>query len=207
MFWYKEDVAASLTRLKDWSGDPQPVLFYGSSSFRLWESVEEDMTPWPILNVAFGGSTMAACAWYFSQLIEPAPSRALVLYAGDNDLGDGRHPEEVINQFQLIAIRWRELRPSQPLFFVSIKPSPVRENILKSILYTNERISAWCASRPGCTYIDIATPMLTDGKPNAQWFEADQLHLNRLGYQLWSPILKAALAKRLGGEPAEIPPR
>ncbi len=49
------------------------------------------------INLGFGGSTLAACAWFFDPIVAPVSHpQTLILYAGDNDLGDGRHPEEVL---------------------------------------------------------------------------------------------------------------
>lgn len=197
MFWYEQDVVDAEKRRAAWSGDPAPVVFYGSSSFRLWTDYAAAMAPWPVLNLGFGGSTIAACAWFFDRLIVPAPSRALMVYAGDNDLGDGRHPQEVVNQFQLLALRWREERRGQPIFFVSIKPSPARRHLLASILYTNEQVEAWCARRPDCHYVEVTQPLLRAGRPTMEYYEDDGLHMNGRGYAVWAPRLKQALAEVL----------
>ena len=55
-------------------------------------------------NQAFGGSTLEACAWFFERLVVPCYPRALVCYAGDNDLGDGRTPDQVLDGAQQGAI-------------------------------------------------------------------------------------------------------
>ena len=34
------------------------ILFVGSSSFRFWRTLKEDMAPLPVLNRGFGGSMM-----------------------------------------------------------------------------------------------------------------------------------------------------
>src|SRR4051794_85968 len=38
-----------------------PVLFYGSSSIRLWETLALDFPGLPVVNRAFGGSTLREC--------------------------------------------------------------------------------------------------------------------------------------------------
>jgi len=59
----------------------------------LYKDFEEYMP----INLGFGGSTLAACAWFFDPIVAPViHPQTLILYAGDNDLGDGRHPEEVL---------------------------------------------------------------------------------------------------------------
>src|SRR5258708_12869575 len=34
---------------------PGPIVFYGSSSFRLWKSLEKDFSSYEVLNFGFGG--------------------------------------------------------------------------------------------------------------------------------------------------------
>src|SRR5208337_3077981 len=40
--------------------DPPPVAFYGSSSIRLWETLQEDFPGIGVVNLGFGGSSLAA---------------------------------------------------------------------------------------------------------------------------------------------------
>ena len=92
MEWYEQEVSAMEQRLRESPPPDGLVVFYGSSSLRMWESLENDFPTIGVLNLAFGGSTMEACAWFFERLVVPSNPRSIVCYAGDNDLGDGRSP-------------------------------------------------------------------------------------------------------------------
>ena len=74
---------------------PGPIVFTGSSSIRLWSSLEEDMAPLYVLNRGFGGAHMAHVLHFADRIITPYTPRALVLYVGDNDIGAGKTPEVV----------------------------------------------------------------------------------------------------------------
>jgi lysophospholipase L1-like esterase len=51
-------------------------------------------------------------------------------------------------------------------------------------------------------YADIATPMLgDDGKPRAELFAGDGLHLNDKGYELWTGVVKPLLDKLRAATP------
>ena len=50
---------------------PGGVVFYGSSTIRLWDSLEQDLMPLPVYNLGFGGSTLRACEEAFSKLVLP----------------------------------------------------------------------------------------------------------------------------------------
>jgi hypothetical protein len=91
-----------------WRQFPPPsgaVVFYGSSSIRFWNSLPDDFPGLDVTNAGFGGSTMAACAHYAERLVVPLRPRSLLVYAGDNDLGDGRSPADVLSSFRALVAK------------------------------------------------------------------------------------------------------
>jgi lysophospholipase L1-like esterase len=190
MQWYEAEVAAlERSRVRDAAGTHPPV-FYGSSSLRLWDTLAEDFDP-GVLNLAFGGSTLEACDYFFARLIPPVAPRSLLLYAGDNDLGDGRAVRDVLASFRSLADKVTATLGAIPLGFVSVKPSPSRYGILDRIRGLNKLVRAEIETRPSCYYIDVFTAMLDGaGKPRAELFLPDGLHLNREGYRLWGRLLE-----------------
>lgn len=169
---------------------PQSVVFYGSSTIRMWENLATDFPHVDSINLGFGGSTLAACAWYFERLVVPARPRAIILYAGDNDLGEGRQPEEVYLFFCALIDRMHQDLPGVPLWFVGIKPSPARWGIVDAIRATNTLIAAEIKRLPDTNFIDLSSVMLKDGQPRKELYQADGLHLNPDGYHLWQDQLR-----------------
>ena len=167
-----------------------PIVFTGSSSIRMWESLAADFPGLPVLNRGFGGSQVRDAAWYAEQVaIRYRPSRVL-LYAGDNDLNAGRSPEQVLADFRAFVGRIRRDLPGVPIAFISIKPSPSRAHLLPAMREANALIRAEAARMKGVAFIDVFTPMMgADGRPRAELFIEDQLHMNRAGYQLWREII------------------
>jgi hypothetical protein len=94
MTWYHEDIKRLEKERAELTYDPK-LIFYGSSSITLWDTLYADFKEYKPVNLGFGGSTLAACVWFFEQVVAPYNPEAIILYAGDNDLGDGRHAEEV----------------------------------------------------------------------------------------------------------------
>jgi lysophospholipase L1-like esterase len=173
-------------------GATRPVVFYGSSSIRLWSTLAEDMGDPAVVNLGFGGSTLADCVRYFERLVVPRRPRALVVYAGDNDLGGGRSVNDVVTSFrELLAKIDAQIGPI-PFAFVSIKPSPARWALVDAIREANWRIREDLRSRPNSTFIDIFEPMLgPDGRPRSELYADDGLHLSPAGYRVWTlEILK-----------------
>lgn len=191
MVWYEADIRALEEKLAATPAPTNRVVFYGSSSVRLWSTLAQDFPESNPLNLGFGGSTLAACAWFFERLIVPIAPQSLVFYAGDNDLGDGRHPEEVYLFFCAFADKMNQLLPGLPLTFLSIKVSPARWNIAPQIRTTNALIRDELAKRPGGRYVDMTAPLLAaNGQPRREFFENDGLHLNPAGYRAWQQALQ-----------------
>ncbi len=93
MPFYEEEVQYLETNINKLPSREDQVVFYGSSSIRLWPNFQ-DCFPWKTINLGFGGSTIAACAWFMPRLLFRFKPKGLVIYAGDNDLATGRLPEE-----------------------------------------------------------------------------------------------------------------
>ncbi len=197
MVWYENEVQRLENERTTMPPDPK-LLFYGSSSIRLWETLKEDFAPYQPANLGFGGSTLAACVWFFDRLIAPLHPSSIIVYAGDNDLGDGRHPEEVFIFFQQLVVRTRQQFGDIPLAFISIKPSITRWNIVDSIRYTNKIIEDEIRKQGNnLHFIDIYHQMTDNsGYPKREYLEPDGLHINEKGYALWKEIILQYLSER-----------
>lgn len=171
------------------------VLFVGSSTIRMWSSLAQDFRQVPvIINRGFGGSTMADCDFFVRQLVIQYKPRQVLVYAGDNDLAEGRTPAQVHASFVHFVQQVRAELPQADIAYISIKPSPSRLALLPQIKATNTLIADEIRRDPALRYIDIFTPMVSaDGAPRPELFQADQLHMNDAGYRLWQGVIAAHL--------------
>jgi lysophospholipase L1-like esterase len=194
MVWYENEVQRLEKEKGSLSYDPQ-LVFYGSSSIRLWETLYDDFAAYKPVNLGFGGSTLAACVWFFDRLLAPYHPTSLIVYAGDNDLGDGRHPEEVLIFFQQLVSRTRKRFGDIPLAFISIKPSISRWNIVDSIRYANRLIEEEIKSEGGNLHFINVYNRMTDnsGYPKREFLDPDGLHISDKGYALWKEIVQKYL--------------
>ena len=177
---------------------PGGVVFVGSSSIRLWNDLEREFGNGSgtsgIVKRGFGGSRMADCARYVAQLVLPYKPRIVVVYAGDNDLAEGDTPQGVLQSYAEFVRQVREALPDTRIAYISIKPSPSREALMPQAIQANELIETYSKGDPKLAYIDIYTRMLdAKGRPRADLFLADALHLNAAGYAIW----KSAIADHL----------
>lgn len=190
MEWYAEEIANLAQKLRQNPLSPSPVALYGSSSIRLWDNLRDDLDNPNVLNLGFGGSTLAACVHFFDQLIPLAEPKSLLVYAGDNDLGDGQSPEFVLDRFHALAEKILRFNPTLPWAFLSIKLSPSRLYLRPQIDRANNSIRLETARHPRASFIDVTSPLLNPaGYPASEYFQPDGLHLSPAGYRRWAETL------------------
>lgn len=191
MFWYEQDVREAEARKSRTMG--AKTVFYGSSTIRLWNNLEKDMSRYLPVNLGFGGATLASCVVYLERLLKGLSPEAIIIYAGDNDLGDGRHPEEVVIFFKQLVYDIRRLLGEIPLVYISIKPSIKRFSIVDQIKFTNKTIEKEIAGMDGKIYfLDLFDKILdANNFPNRLYFQADGLHINDEGYAILKKLVEA----------------
>jgi lysophospholipase L1-like esterase len=193
--WFDEEVAALERRTQPQVGSAKAIVFYGSSSFTLWHDLEAHFPGYNVVNHGFGGSTLRDCVEYFDRLVVPLSPRVIIVYAGDNDLGDGGTPEAVLDRLRAIIRRKRETLGSVPMAFVSIKISPARFAIMHQIAYANRIIERDLTDCGDVRFVDITRRMVGRGiQPLLAYYSLDPLHMNRDGYRVLGKSLTEYLA-------------
>ena len=166
------------------------VVFVGSSSIRLWQSLPHDFPGIATINRGFGGSELADSVYYADRIVIAYHPRTVVLFAGTNDLWSGKTPEAVFADFQAFRARLRTALPETKLIYLSITLAPSRMRIHDAMRATNRLIANACARDPHCTFVDLNTPMAgPNGLPPSELFRDDQLHLKPAGYAIWTKVL------------------
>lgn len=171
------------------------VLFVGSSSIRLWTTLAQDFPGVPTINRGFGGSAIVDSTFYADRIVLPCHPRLIVMYAGDNDIQEGRTPQQVADDFKAFVARVRRDLPDVAVAYIAIKPSVARAALWPRMRDANDRIRRWAATQRDVRFVDIATPMLdAHGKPRPELLREDGLHMNRAGYAIWIEALRPVLA-------------
>jgi lysophospholipase L1-like esterase len=186
------------------------VVFVGSSSIRLWTTLAQDFPRQQVLNRGFGGSQVADSVGFVERIVVPYAPELVVLYAGSNDINAGKSAANVAADFQAFTARvWSRL-PRTEIAFISVAPNPARWSEVDRVREANRLIAAACAADPRLHFIDVFPLMLApDGSPRAELFVDDRLHMNRKGYEVWIPPVRALIAEVTGkpGHPRRPPPR
>jgi lysophospholipase L1-like esterase len=174
------------------------ILFIGSSSFRMWNGVESCFPGYPILNRAFGGSTLEDQIRYAADIVYPYHPRQVVIYCGENDFAssDSITPAMVNQRFVTLFTMIRNRLPGVPVTYVSMKPSPSRWRLKDKYIESNHFIRKFLRRQKQTSYVDVWKIMLgKDGQPLPEIFLDDRLHMNAEGYRLWQKAIQPYLIK------------
>ncbi len=174
------------------------ILFIGSSSFTLWKDAQDYFPGKPILNRAFGGSTLVDLTRYRYEVIFPYQPKQIVMYCRENDFAasDTVTVETVVGRFKALFSLIRARYPQVPFLYVSMKPSPSRAHLMAKYKSANDQIKSFLSGQKNTSFADVYSAMLkADGSPMDDIFVGDRLHMNAKGYAIWKGILNPLLIK------------
>ncbi|MDB4837354.1 cyclic nucleotide-binding domain-containing protein [Marinomonas sp.] len=168
-----------------------PVAFFGSTTMRLWNDFDKHFTNKDGLNLGFDAATLEACVYYFERIVLPHNPRSLVIYAGDNDVGNHFGCNKIVELYIELLQKIDRHLAGIPVTILSIKCSPTRSAMRNTIEKTNLQLERLAKSRPNTQYLDLFNTLLdSKGDIKENLFEGDRLHLNSKGYDLWTKELK-----------------
>lgn len=170
------------------------ILFIGSSTIRLWKTLQQDFPSHPVINRGFGGSQVADSVYFADRVVIPYRPRQIIVYAGSNDIAAGKSPEQVASDFKTFVEQVRAKLPDTRIAFMSIGPSPARWSQAAKQQQANQLIKAYIDTDKQLDYIDVWDHFLgTDGKPREEFFVADRLHHSESGYKIRAEAVRPFL--------------
>jgi lysophospholipase L1-like esterase len=174
--------------------DPPPdgcYLFIGSSSMRMWKSLEEDFKDYPVINRGFGGSHFSDAIYYFEDLILAYNPDKIVIYEGDNDIAGNKSPKTIMKDLIELLGMIRNNLDHPEIAIISAKPSPRRWDLKDKYEKLNARFEKLAGKNEDLTYIDVYTNMLNEnGFPEPGLFLEDSLHMTEKGYRIWKEKIR-----------------
>jgi len=174
------------------------ILFIGSSSFTNWKDVQQYFPSYPILNRAFGGSSLTDLIRYRYEVLYAYQPKQIVMYCGENDFAanDSVTVETVLQRFKTFFQLMRAKYKNVPFAYVSMKPSPSRAHLMPKYSEANKQIKKYLSNKPKTVFIDVYHSMLlADGTAMKNIFLSDSLHMNSKGYAIWKRKIAPYLIK------------
>ena len=160
------------------------VVFYGSSTIRLWKNLAEDFPKVNTLNLGFGGALISSLSQNFKRLFSFKSPKAIVLYLGGNDLSLGWSAQQIVNKIKTFISEIHQTYPTSNIINLSIKPSFERSQQMEKIIEINSLMKSFAESNPFLKQIDFFDSFMLDGEVDPQYFLQDGLHLNSKGYKV-----------------------
>lgn len=173
------------------------IVFVGSSSIKFWQSLSRDMAPLITIRRGFGGCRISDVVFYTDRIVTPYEPRAVVLFAGTNDLMGSiwdKSPEQILHHYKKFVSKVHKKLPLTSIYYLSITPTRARLRYWPTANRANTLIKEYCAAHKRLYFIDTTDAIMgNDGLPRDDLFIADDLHLNEKGYALWTSLIKPHL--------------
>jgi hypothetical protein len=176
------------------------ILFAGSSSIRLWNTLEKDMSPYHIIQRGYGGAKLSDFVVYAGRIFSPHKCRAIVIFIANDIMGTAQDktPEEVAALFRNVLRTIRKSHPSTPVFWIAVTPTPLRWKVWPEIQRANTMIRKICENKKNTYFIKTDSDFLNEnGTPKDELFRDDKLHLTEKGYSVWTDIIRKELNNKL----------
>jgi lysophospholipase L1-like esterase len=175
------------------------IVFVGSSIFHRWTSLESQMAPLPITNLAIDGTVTADMLRMVDSRVIPLRPKVIAYYCGSNDVSLGEPAGAIAGRIVRFIERVAAALPDTRVVFVSINRAPSKEDRWDAVDDVNRQIKMYAASHPHVAYVDV-NPVLFDanGKPRFDLYMGDELHLRPPAYEGFAKILKPVLTRTFG---------
>ena len=193
---FEKEVREISERIDSLGWQQGSTIFTGSSTIRMWSTLSSTFPNHSILNTGFGGSKAPDLETHlFPLVIRFEPSRVFI-YEGDNDIWAGEEVAVILTSLDNIVNRLQLINPKTEIFLIGAKPSPSRWEKKANYEIFNQKLSEYCLAKEGVNFVDT-WKALTDqeGNPRPELFIQDQLHLNAVGYEIWTEIFKPFFEK------------
>ena len=195
---YEDEIRLLIEKKIKHSQRKNLIVFYGSSTFRLWDKIENDFSPFNVLNFGFGGAYIEDCIKYFDSLFFDLNPNGVVLYVGGNDLSLNYSPKKIFNLIKKLTEKFQTKLPQCKLFIISIKPSYHRIEKMKQIIILNQMIKNYYDKSDRVFYVNIFDLFFDRRKKIIKkYYLIDNLHLSSEGYSVWKREIQKSIVKEL----------
>jgi lysophospholipase L1-like esterase len=174
------------------------IVFVGSSIFRYWAHLTDQMAPLPVLNRAIAGTVTQDMLARIGQLVLPYQPRIVVYYCGSNDISAGEDAGPIIDRTRQFIQILHDKSPNTFFYYTSIQKAPEKRERWDVVEAVNREMEHYSRQAVNVGYIDLNT-VLFDRRNNVRenLFLPDGLHFrpDSTAYAEFSQIVKPILTR------------
>ena len=174
------------------------IVFTGSSIFRFWTHLTDQMAPLPVLNRAIAGSVTQDMVDHIGTLVLSYQPRIVVYYCGSNDISEGEDADRIIERTKRFIQILHEKLPNTFFYYTSIHKAPEKRARWDVVEAVNREMERYSHQATNVGYIDL-NPVLFDSnnKVRDNLFLSDGLHFrpDSTAYAEFAQIVKPILTK------------
>ncbi|MGI8908921.1 MAG: GDSL-type esterase/lipase family protein [Candidatus Sumerlaeaceae bacterium] len=191
---YKNRIAEIESELNSLSGSPAGnIVLFGDSISEMHPATR--LRGRPVINMGISGDEAehpeGGLFRRVNLLTRANPAEIFVLI-GINDLNNGKKPDSLAKQVGKVLDAVREIVPAASIYLQTTLPTSGQYlHLLPDVRETNERLSEIAEARR-IAFVDVFSAMTNGGGELREELTDDGVHLNDLGYQLWTSVMEAA---------------
>ena len=189
--YFESEIIKLEKRVEDKKKQDNMVVFYGSSTIRLWKNLADDFPRVNTLNLGFGGAFISSLSLNFKRLFTFNSPKAIVLYLGGNDLSLNWSAQKIVDKIKTFISKVHQNYPASTIINLSLKPSFERSQQMEKIVEINSLMKSFAEGNTFLKQIDFFDSFMLNGEVDSQYFLQDGLHLNAKGYKVVRNNLKA----------------
>lgn len=168
------------------------IVLAGSSTLDFWTNAPQVFSPYRIANMGVTGTKVSP--WVrklYKPLIIDQDPLAVVLYIGANDIYTNTSGlgSETGKQIVSLLKKLHTAMPDVPIFYISINPSVHRAAALPQINQCNSYVQKNCKKMKQVFYLDTCSSFVKNGKVISKYYQDDDLHLSKSGYDLLTQLV------------------
>jgi len=174
------------------------IVFAGSSIFRYWTHLTDQMAPLPVLNRAFPGAVTYDMLGRIGNLVLPYQPRIVVYYCGSNDISGGEDAGPIVERTKRFIQLLHEKLPNTVFYYTSIQKAPEKRDRWDVVEAVNREMETYSHQASNVGYIDLNS-VLFDSHNNVRenLFLPDGLHFrpDSTAYAEFTQIVKPILTR------------
>lgn len=172
------------------------ILFIGSSIFRQWKNLSEQMAPLPAYNRAFGGSQTHDILHYMDKVVLPYSPQVIVYYCGSNDVNAGKSATEIVQGYTEFVERVHARLPKTRILYASILKAPQKKDRWDVVDTANQIIESFSKSDPRLGFIQLNTAVFDRaGQPRLELYQKDMLHYLEPAYAEFTAVIRPVVER------------